>query len=423
MKLILVTSLAVLCGFVATSSAQNVSSVAIATSGKAEWPRWRGEDFSDHSPDKGLLKSWPSGGPKRVWLYRDAGKGYSGPSIVGGKLFTMGARDAITHVIALDANTGKELWTTEIGTLLRNSWGDGPRSTPTVDGDRIYALGGKGDLVCLKAADGKKIWSVNLEDDFGGKVPNWGYCESLLIDGDQVVATPGGRKGAIVALDKMTGKKKWQSSDLKDGAQYSSLLPIEHGGKRQYVQLFQKTLAGVSADNGEVIWSSPWRGKVAVIPTPIYKDGHVYIASGYGIGCKLVKIGDGEADAVYENEVMVNHHGGVILLGDHLYGHSDRGGWKCQNFKTGEEVWASRELGKGAIHYADGMFYCLSESDGTVALVEASTKGWNEKGRFKLDPQTEIRAKKGKIWVHPVVLNGKLYLRDQDLIYCYDVKG
>ncbi len=389
----------------------------------ASWPRFRGADFDDHSPDSGLLKVWPEGGPDRLWLFDEAGLGYAGFSVADGKLFTMGARDAVTCLIALDAGTGEELWATEVSALYRNDWGDGPRSTPTVDGDRVYALSGRGELICAKTSDGEELWSVNLEKDFGGGVPGWGYCESVLVDGDQVVCTPGGRQGAVLALDKMTGEKRWQSDELKDGAQYASLLPIEVAGKRQYVQLFQKTLAGVSAADGSLLWSSDWGGRVAVIPTPIFHDGSVYIASGYGVGCKRVEIGAAAAKDAWQNDVMVNHHGGVVLIDGHLYGHSDNGGWKCQNFATGEELWADRGVGKGAVHYADGMLYCLSESDGTVALVEASTEGWKEKSRFQLSPQTELRKPKGKIWVHPVVVGGRLYLRDQELIYCYDVKG
>ena len=180
----------------------------------------------------------------------------------------------------------------------------------------------------------------------------------------------------------------------------------------------------MNAKDGKVLWKSEWPGKTAVIPTPIFKDGHVYITSGYGVGCKLVKVAaDNTTSDVYMNQNMVNHHGGVILVGDKIYGHSDKGGWTCQDFKTGEVAWTSNNLKKGAIHCADGMFYCLEEGSGTVALVEVSAKGWNEKGRFKLTPQTEQRNPKGKVWTHPVVSDGKLYLRDQELLFCFDVKG
>ncbi len=184
-----------------------------------------------------------------------------------------------------------------------------------------------------------------------------------------------------------------------------------------------QSIVGLDAKDGKVLWKSPFPGKVAVIPTPIYRDGQVYVTAGYSVGCKSVKIVEGaEPETLYENKVMKNHHGGAILVGDYVYGHSDGGGWVCQNFKTGVEVWSEKKLGKGAIACADGMLYCLDESKGTVALIEASPDGWKEHGRFTLSPQTQIRNPQGRIWTHPVISNGKLYLRDQDLIYCFDVK-
>ena len=192
---------------------------------------------------------------------------------------------------------------------------------------------------------------------------------------------------------------------------------------RQYIQLTQKTLVGIAADDGRVLWSYPWPGRIAVVPTPIFRGGKVYIACGYGVGCGLVKLVDGTAEEVYENKVMKNHHGGVILVGDHLYGYSDGLGWVCQDFETGEQVWAEKKaLGKGAIACADGMLYCVDEGSGEVVLIEASPEGWNEKGRFKLEPQSEYRSPSGKIWTHPTIANGKLYLRDQEIVYCFDIK-
>jgi outer membrane protein assembly factor BamB len=387
-----------------------------------DWPQWRGPDRTDLSKETGLLKQWPEGGPKQVWVYKDAGKGYAGPAIVGGKLYTMGTREESEVLLALDAGTGKELWAAKIGSVLGNKWGDGPRGTPTVAGDRVYALGGQGALICAQAKDGKIIWQRTMQE-LGGTVPFWGYTESVLVNGNQVICSPGGSQGAIAAFDKATGKTLWQSKELTDNVHYSSLIAIDHNGQRQYVKLTEKSVAGVAAKDGKLLWRSDFPGKVAVIPTPIFKDGFVYVTAGYGVGCKLIKLGAGDqASDVYDNKVMKNHHGGVILVGEHLYGHSDGPGWVCQNFKTGEEVWAAKNLGKGAIGYADGMFYCLDEGNGTVALIDASSKGWQEHGRFKLDPQSNIRSRDGRIWTHPVIVNGKLYLRDQDLIYCYDVK-
>jgi outer membrane protein assembly factor BamB len=401
-----------------------VCQVLAATTFADDWPGWRGEDRSDVSNETGLLKQWPADGPKRVWLSKDAGIGYAGFAIVDGKLYTMGAYSDAVDIICLDANTGKWLWsTTMTEAVYANDRGDGPRGTPTVDGDYVYAMSGEGNLVCVKRDKGEKVWSASMKD-FGGSVPQWGYAESVLVDGDKLICTPGGRAGTVLALNKLTGEKIWQSEEWTDRADYSSVIAAEHNGVRQYIQLTQQTLVGVAAADGRVLWRSSWPGRIAVVPTPIFRDGKVYVSSGYGVGCMLVKLAENAAEEVYANKNMKNHHGGVILVGDHLYGYSDNVGWLCQHFETGEKVWAEREaLGKGAIAYADGMLYCLSEDDGHVVLAEASPEGWNERGRFTLDPQTEYRSARGMIWTHPVIANGKLYLRDQDHVYCYDVKA
>ena len=392
----------------------------------ADWPQWRGPDRTDRSSETNLLTSWPNEGPKRIWLFDKAGLGYSGYSIVGDRLFTMGARgndDGTEQLIAVDTKKGTELWSADVGSTLDNGWGDGPRATPTVDGDRVYAMGGKGGLICADVKTGRIHWRASMTD-LGGKIPTWGYCESVLVDGDQLICTPGGSKGAVAALAKKTGKVIWRSTDFTDGAQYSSVIAIEHNKKRQYVQLTMQSLVGLDAKNGELLWRSDWPGQTAVIPTPIYHDGHVYVSSGYGVGCKLVRLEKNDAADVYSNKVMKNHHGGVIRVGGHLYGYSDRAGWTCQDFMTGKRVWSEKKkLGKGCLTFADGHLYCVDENDGTVVLAEASHEGWNEKGRFKLSPQTKRRKPSGRVWTHPVVANGRLYLRDQEYIYCYDVSA
>lgn len=390
-----------------------------------DWPQWRGPNRDDVSKETGLLKQWPAGGPKLVWLFKDAGIGYSGHAIVKGRLFTMGARNGMEQLIAVDTTRGTQLWATDVGPEFQERRGNGPRSTPTVDGDRVYALSANGHLICANAADGKELWKVRFSD-YGGRRPNWAFSESVLVDGNLVICTPGGGQGTLLALDKATGKKVWQTADWTDQAHYASPIVVNHNGARQYVQLTAQTLAGVNAKDGRVLWRSAWEGRTAVVPTPIFKDGHVYISSGYGVGCKLVKLGPGHAvEDVYRNTDMVNHHGGVVLAGDHLYGFSDGSrAWTCQEFKTGKVAWTSRNLGKGAITCADGMLYCLEESRGTVALIEASPKGWVERGRFTLTPQSEYVPQSGKFfWTHPVVANGKLYLRDHELLFCFDVSG
>lgn len=392
----------------------------------ADWPQWRGVNRDDVSTETGLLKSWPEGGPKLVWMNKDAGLGYAGYAIADGVLYTMGARDAVEYVIAIDVATGKEKWSAEAGPLLTNGWGDGPRSTPTVSGGKVYALSGKGHLGCFNAADGKKAWGTAMEE-LGGKVPGWGYTESVLVDGNLVVCTPGGPQGAVAAFDKESGKKAWQSGGWTDPAQYSSIIAVDHNGARQLIQLTMQNAGAVNAKDGSVLWQIPFPGKTAVIPTPIFHDGHVFVCAGYGVGAKLIKVGPGNAAEDLNpnmNTDMVNHHGGVVLVDGHLYGFSDKGGWTCLDFKTGAVKWQEqRAFKKGAIHFADGKLYLLEEGTGAVALIDASPEGWKEHGRFTLSPQTTQRNPKGKVWTHPVVANGKLYLRDQELLYCFDVKG
>lgn len=390
-----------------------------------DWPQFRGPNRDDVSRETGLLKQWPAEGPKRLWLFDKAGNGYSGFAVVAGRLYTIGVRDGEENLLALDANTGKELWHTGLGKVLPNNWGDGPRSSPTVDGDKVYALSGPGNLVCADAKTGKQVWNKELTS-LGGKTPGWGFTESPLVDGNQVVCTPGGPQGTMAALDKATGKVLWQSKEWTEGAQYSSIVKAEINRQPAYVQLVMNSFAGIDPKSGKVLWKEAFpNGKTAVIPTPIVKDNYVFVNAGYGAGCKLVQIRPGNhVEQVYENKTMKNHHGGVLLVGQHLYGYSDGIGWLCMDFATGEQVWAERnKLGKGAVSCADGMLYCLDEGKGTVVLAEASPKGWNEHGRLTLEPQSSIRSPQGRIWTHPVVSNGKLYLRDQEFIYCFDVKG
>lgn len=399
-----------------------VTGVFTATALAGDWPQWRGPGRDDVSKEKGLLQSWPEGGPERVWLFEKAGLGYGGPAIADGKLYIMGARGGTEFLIALDANEGRELWTAEIGPLYRNRWGDGPRGTPAADGDRVYTLGGQGALICARTSDGQVLWKKTMSD-LGGEVPGWGYTESVLVQDGKVYCTPGGEEGAIAALDKMTGEVVWQSKEFTEGAQYSSIIPADHNGTRQLIQLTMNDLVGIRAEDGKLLWKSDWPGRTAVIPTPIYHDGHVYITSGYGVGCKLVKIGENGPEEIYDNNVMKNHHGGVLLLDGKVYGHSDGVGWVCQDFMSGEEVWSEKgKLGKGAVTYADNRLYCLEEDSGTVALLEASPEGYKEHGRLTLEPQSEQRSRSGRIWTHPVVSNGKLYLRDQEYLFCFDVK-
>jgi outer membrane protein assembly factor BamB len=261
--------------------------------------------------------------------------------------------------------------------------------------------------------------------DFGGSVPAWGYSESPLVDGDQVVCTPGGKRGAILALDKMTGKKIWQTAGVNDKAHYSSILPMKIGGSKQYVQLLVKQVVGINPKSGKLMWSVPWNGSTAVIPSPVNVDGKVYVTSGYNAGSMLVNIRRNKAKQAWYENGMQNHHGGVVLVGDHLYGSTDknRGAFACQDAKTGEIIWREKKIKKGSLIYADGLFYHVQKSGGKVLLLDATPNGLNVVSEFVLEPQSERRNRQGAIWVHPVIANGKLYLRDQDILSCYDSSG
>ena len=387
----------------------------------ADWPTWRGPKRDGISTEKGLLAAWPAGGPPLAWKATGCGVGYSSVSVANGRVFTMGDGPDGSNVRAFDEKSGKPVWTSPVLGKAGGNY-EGTRCTPTVDGDAIYALGQFGDLICLDAAKGTERWRKNLSKDFGGGAPGWNYTESPLIDGNNVMVTPGGDKGTIVALDKKTGALVWQSKDYKDGAQYSSLVPADINGVHQYIQLTGQSVAGVDAATGALLWRADRKGETAIITTPVYANNQVFVTSAYGVGCNAFKITkDGSSfktEELYANKNMANHHGGVILLGDYLYGSSDGKGWVCQDFKTGAIKWAEKSVGKGSIAHADGHFYFRSEDGkGTVALVEATPDGYKETGRF--DPPD--RSNKNS-WPHPVIANGRLYLRDQDVILSYDVR-
>lgn len=413
---------ATLIGLNVASAAPAPSPAAKAGASPTEWPEWRGPKRDNLSPASGLLKQWPKDGPPLAWKASGIGAGYSTVAIAGGRIYTMGdARDS-SYVHALELDGGKKIWSTKVGRPGGNY--EGTRSTPTVDGDRVYALGQWGDLVCLDAATGKEQWRKNLEKDFGGKMMSgWGYSESVLVDGDKVVCTPGGSKGAVVALNKTSGDVIWQTEDFTDAAAYSSLVPATIGGIRQYVQLTGESVVGIAPDSGDILWRAKRRGETAVIPTPVVHEDLVFVTSGYRVGCNLFKVTPGQGgkfsvEEVYANKDLDNHHGGVVLVGDHVYGTTGNQ-LVCMELKTGKVAWKDRSVGKGAVLYADGNLYVRSEGgEGAVALVEATPEGYREKGRFEQPDRSDKAA-----WAHPVIAGGKLYLRDQDVLLCYDVKG
>ncbi len=345
----------------------------------------------------------------------------------------MGTADEKDAILAIDVKTGKKAWETTIGRKFENRWGGGPRSTPTVDGKHLYALAGGGELVCLNVKDGSKVWNVNLRSRLGGSMMSgWGYSESVLVDGDHVICTPGGNQGALAALNKKTGEVVWRGGGT-DRAAYSSIVVANIGGVKQYVQQTGSAVIGAQAKDGKLLWRHSKRAyRTAVIPTPIVKDNSIYLTVGYRVGCFLLTVkpndrGGFQVKEEYANNVLESKHGGAILHEGHIYGHHDQNRWVCQDFATGKEIWGersklSRRNRSGSLTFAEGHLYLYSDN-GVVAMIEASAKGWNEKGRFSIPQQSKIRSNRGGVWSHPVVANGRLYVRDQELIFCYDISA
>jgi outer membrane protein assembly factor BamB len=400
----------------------------------AYWPQWRGANRDGVANESGLLDSWTERAPALLWKAGNLGRGFSSVSIADGRIFTMGDRDNGQYVIALDLDSGKELWSTLIGDVWEPQGYAGPRCTPTVDGAYVYVLGPHGDLVCLDAARGKEIWHRNMQRDFGGRMHSgWGYSESPLVDGDKLVCTPGGKDAGIVALDKKTGREIWRAAIPSlgpqggDGAAYSSIVVTTGAGVRQYVQLMGRGVAGVDARDGRFLWGyNRVANGTANIPTPLVSGDYVFCSSGYRTGAALLKLvpddGGVKAEEVYflDGKEFQNHHGGMIMLGDYIYaGHGHSAGAPiCLEWKTGKTAWRHNRgpgTGSAAVAYADGNLYFRFQN-GLMALIGATPEGYREKGTFKI-PDVEQPS-----WSHPVIADGKLYLREQDALYCYDVK-
>lgn len=398
-----------------------------------EWSQWRGANRNGVSQEKGLNLDWTSKKPALVWTFRQAGVGYSSPTIVGETLYCQGAVDQKGFAFAVDTKTGQLKWRQELGTETVQDRENCPRGSVTVDGNKLYLIRGIGQIHCLSATDGKVLWQKDFTKDFNGKLmSNWGFSESPLVDGNLVICTPGGNDGTMIALDKNTGAVVWRTKEWTDAAGYSSPIVAEVDGIRQYIQQSAKGVAGVSAKDGKVLWKVEIPGyRTAVIPTPIYDAPMLYVTSGYNAGCRSIRLtnegGVMKADSVYANRNMVNQHGGVVLMNGHIYGHSDNSGWTCQNLATGERVWnkrnkASEGVVRGSVIGVDNHLILLDERTGTSAVIAASPEGWKELGQMELPERTQIQTTDNMVWAHPVIAGGKLYLRDHDLLFCFDLK-
>ncbi len=412
-----------------------VTCLSIATDVAAEdWPQWRGPRRNAASLETGLLRTWPEGGPRLVWQADGVGTGFSSVVVSRGLVFTMGRQEADVIVTAIHTDTGKTAWTRKIGTTQR-----APCSTPTVDEDRLYALDPDGDLVCLNSRTGDILWQRSFLEDFQGRMMSGrGYGESPLIDGENLICSPGGPDAAIVALNKRSGAVVWKSSlpNLgprgRDGSGFSSIVAMEVAGVRQYVQLAGRGVVGIAAADGRFLWgNNSIANDTANIPTPVVRDDLVFAANGYNAGSVLLQIVPDplvpgspqtfQAKVIYEltTSQFQNHHGGIVLVGDYLFGgHGNNNGLPtCLNFKTGEILWKRRGAGVGsaAVIYADGHL-CFRYQNGLVAWIAAAESG------YQLDGTLEVPGAGGDSWAHPVIANGRLYLREQDALWVYELR-
>ena len=402
----------------------------------SDWPGWRGPHRDAIFPETGLLKQWPRGGPALAWKAQGLGAGFSSLSIVGDRIYTMGDRGDSQYVLALNLADGKQVWATKIGPSWDDNDAPGPRGTPTVDGDLVYAMGTEGEVVCLDRASGAIRWQKSVTRDYNGQMMSvWKYAESPLVDGNRLLFTPGNYDAMVVAVDKRTGKDLWRAEvgritgNGSNGAGYSSVIASDAAGVHQYIQLIGRGLIGIRADDGKVLWKyNRVANDVANIATPVVRGDYVFASTAYGAGSVLLhleKNGDGvDAKEVYflEPRTFQNHHGGVVLVGDYLYGgHGQNNGFPtCIEFLTGKIRWGGniRPEGTGgsaAVAYADGHLYFRYEN-GAMKLFEASPEGFKESGSF------QIPGVRKPSWSHPVIHDGKLYLREQDSLYAYNIR-
>ena len=405
----------------------------------ADWPQWRGTHRDGRSPETGLLQEWPETGPQLLWQADGFGAGYSSVAVAGDRVFTLGDIGDGQYLFAASSGDGRMLWRRRVGPAWSEPMFGGSRSTPTVDGKRVYALGTDGDLLCADAETGEPVWRRHLVNDFLGKMMfagdryDWRFSESPLVDGERLVVTPGARKAAMIALDKNSGELIWRASIPAlgdrglDGAGYASAVVSEAGGIRQYVQLLGRGLVGVAAENGHFLWGyNRIANHVANVPTPLVAGDYVFASSGYGAGAVLLELkrsGKGIAlREVYflESNTMQNHHGGLVLHDGHVFSGTglNKGFPLCVDLATGSVKWGpirNRGRGSAAPIYADGRLYLRYQS-GLMLLVEATPDGYRERGSFTI-PGVEKES-----WSHPAIADGRLFLREQDRLLVYDIR-
>jgi len=393
----------------------------VANDAAGDWNQFRGPNRDNLSPETGLAGEWPSGGPELLQTITGIGEGYSSVSLVRDLMYTMGNVDGAEHVIALNRKTGEIVWKVRSGTeYTGGGQGNGPRGTPTVIDGLVYSLGGNGDLTCVNADTGDVVWQQNILHEYGGGNIAWGISESVLIDDGKVICSPGGKDATVVALDAKSGKVIWKSKvPEQPAASYASPVVATIGKVKQYVIFTSKGICGVSAKDGEPLWGqNASSNSIANCATPLIVDNFVFSSSDYGQGAELVELkaqgNKVSAKQVYANKNMKNHHGGMVFLDGHVFG-SSSDNLTCVELRTGKQVWFERGM-KGSVVYADGKIVFRNEQ-GPVVLLAADTKEYRELGRFEQPDRSNQKA-----WAHPVIADGKLYLRDMDKMLVYSLK-
>ena len=386
------------------------------------WPQFHGPKRNNLSTETGLLERWPNDGPKLLWTAHEIGQGFSTVSIVGDRIYTAGNIGDKTAVTAMDMH-GRMLWQTDCGKAWAKPYG-GARGTPTIDGDRLYYETPLGDVVCLDVRTGKKHWELNILKHFGSKNTTWGLAESVLVDNDRVICSPGGPQASLAALDKLTGELAWKAKSVGDLAGYASPILAEYQGLRLAITMTSRALIGVNADTGELLWRFEHVTFADEnIITPIFHDGEIFISTIFKAGSVKLKVivqGDkARVEELWRSDELDNQHGGVILVDGFLYGAcrgKNKGNWVCLDWKTGRMQYAERGVGRGSLTYADGMLYILSERN-QVALVKAVPDRHKVVSSFSIpDGGT------GPTWAHPVVCGGRLYIRHGDRLFAYDIQ-
>ena len=395
--------------------------VAAAGAFGDDWTQFQGPERNGISNETGLLKQWPDGGPKLLWTATGCGTGFSSAAIAAGTVYVAGDVGENCQVMALDL-TGKVKWTKVIGKSGQGGGHPGARSTPTVDGDSVYCLGPVGDLACLDAKTGNVKWSGNIINTFKGRIPQWQLAESVLIDGNNLICTPGGQDTTLVALNKKTGAPVWTSKGLSDPAAYASPILFTVGKLRMISTLTARGVVAVDASNGKFLWRYDRPSNTtANIPSPAFYKDCVFCATGYKKGGGLVQVTVNGTEALakelWQTSDFVNHHGGYVIIDDHIYGYGDGGGWTCLDFKTGQVAWQVQGVSKGSVIAADGMLYCLGERR-VMGLMKVDPAAGELVSHFRLPTKGPEPS-----WAHPAIANGRLYIRDFDSLLCYDIKG